>query len=112
MINNYVAVNRKTNPVVVKLATMPIETVRYVVEQYSLFPQRIVSYLYAARAAACVSGCTAVDSELTRNIGEEFGTEPNSASHATMLIDGLERGLTMDRVRDASPITGAGYPVS
>lgn len=66
MINDYVAVSCKTNPVVVKLATMLIESVRYVVEQYSLFPQRIVSYLYAARAAARVSGWTAVDSELTR----------------------------------------------
>ena len=65
---------------------------------------RVLS-LRCTSGGSCQRLDTAVDSELTRNIGEELGTEPNGVPHVSMLINRLEKGLTMDRVRDASPGT-------
>lgn len=89
MMEVHTAVNPETNPVAKGLAALGAGALQHIVGQYSLFPARIVSFLYAARERAKASGWSAVAAELTRNIGEELGTETDGIAHYEMLLHGI-----------------------
>lgn len=106
MIDDHVAVNPKTNPVAVRLGGMVPDTIAYVIQQYAFFPRSIVSLLYSARAAVRVAGWAEVDRELTRNLGQELGSETEGIPHSEMLLQGIEKGLGLRGVRETTPGPG------
>lgn len=89
MMERHTAVNPTTNPVAKALGGLTAKHFEYVIGQYSLFPAQIVSFLYAARDNARSKGWHAVAEELTRNVGEELGTESGGVSHYEMLLSGI-----------------------
>jgi len=108
----HTAVHPEKNPVAKSLASLSAEKLQYLLGQYSLFPARIVSFLYSARDTARGAGWESVAAELTRNIGEELGTESGGTSHYEMLLHGIaelagEALYEEFRSLEASPATEA-----
>ena len=89
MHEDHVAVNQVKNPVALRLNDLTGKQLEYIIAQYSTFPRRIVEFLYAARDSAREKGWSAIDAELTRNMGEELGTETDGVSHYEMLVGGI-----------------------
>jgi hypothetical protein len=89
MFNDHTAVNQIKNPVATLLPDLSITQLQYIVGQYSTFPRCIVEFLEAARGAARKEGWESVGQELTRNMGEELGTETSGVPHYEMLIRGV-----------------------
>ena len=77
-------VSARTNPVM-----MQGRGLEYVLFQYSLFPKVIVKMLTMIRDRVRQEGWIEVDRELTRNIGEELGTESDGMQHYHMLVEAL-----------------------
>ncbi len=65
----------------------------YVVAQYTLFPKEIVRFLTRSRDAARRCGLKTVELELSRNIGEELGSDSVGITHYEMLEGTLQVGL-------------------
>lgn len=99
MINEHIAVNAATNPVVLKLSELTLPQLKSVIIRYSFFPRTIVEILTNARNLAHVANWSQVEQELTRNIDEECGSETNGVPHAEILLRGLEQALGMHDVR-------------
>ncbi|MDO8564282.1 MAG: DUF3865 domain-containing protein [Nanoarchaeota archaeon] len=87
------AVHIKRNPLARGLKDISTEGLENAVSQYTIFPRNIVSFLYSARDKAKIEGWKEVATELTRNMGEELGTETNGATHYEMLIRGIAQGI-------------------
>lgn len=100
---DFVAVDPERNPVAAKLETGTKSWIGHVIDQYTLFPRAIVSMLYAARDGARNNGWRDLDVELTRNMGEELGTETKGVPHAEMLVRGVESALGRKSVRATKP---------
>jgi hypothetical protein len=96
MMNDHVAVNPERNPISVRQQALSLEQLQYVIWQYTIFPRNIVSFLLIARDKARKSGYRNAGAELTRNIGEELGTESGGVSHYEMLLNGLN-SIGMER---------------
>lgn len=94
MNHEHFAVNPLLNPVAVAFAGggWGIADTQWVVDQYRLFPAAIVAFLAAARLRARRQGWERTDRELTRNIGEELGTETEGETHYALLMRGLREG--------------------
>ena len=90
MMDEYIAVSPTQNPLAQQLPKLDNLSLREVVCQYTIFPRSIVSLLSTARDTARECGWNEVDVELTRNIGEELGTETEGLTHYQMLVRGLE----------------------
>lgn len=101
MKDDYVAVNQQANPISIGLQELDLDRSQHIIEQYSHFPRAIVSLLYNARTAARDKNWHDLDVELTRNLGEELGTETFGVPHSEMLLKGLETALGMRSVREA-----------
>jgi hypothetical protein len=93
MMKSYDAVHLRRNPLARALKTISTEGLENAISQYTIFPRNIVSFLYTARDNAKRAGWTKIATELTRNMGEELGTETNGITHYEMLIRGLGEGL-------------------
>ncbi|HLC70841.1 MAG TPA: DUF3865 domain-containing protein [Candidatus Nanoarchaeia archaeon] len=93
MRDEYLAVNRRKNPVAVNLDTTTSDQLLYLVGQYTLFPKNIVSFLRAAQEVARANGWQAVCDELERNIGEEYGSKTEGVPHYDMLVKGISEEL-------------------
>lgn len=106
MLDDYIAVSSRRNPVATQLNGMCPDSLAYVIQQYSWFPRKIVSFLCEARAVTRAAGWHRADRELTRNLGEELGSETEGTPHAEVLLRGLERGLGLETVRDVQPTAG------
>ncbi|PIN74548.1 hypothetical protein COV18_06635 [Candidatus Woesearchaeota archaeon CG10_big_fil_rev_8_21_14_0_10_37_12] len=112
MNDEYLAVNREKNPFAKNLNELSAAQLTYALGQYTIFPKNIVSFLSSVRDSARVTGWTEVDNELTRNIGEELGTETAGTTHYNMLVTGLAEGIDSLLERNfrelaASPATQA-----
>ena len=112
MLERHTAVNATTNPVAKMLGTLTGTQLEYIIGQYSLFPAKIVAFLYAARDRARATGWHAVADELTRNMGEELGTESDGVTHYEMLLSGIAELSDTElyakwKGLSASPATGA-----
>lgn len=106
----HTAVHPGKNPVAQGLGTYEISHLEHVIGQYSLFPQSIVDFLYVARDTSRKAGWNEVATELTRNIGEELGTESDGVSHYEMLLHGIadqagEASYKEFKTLEASPAT-------
>ena len=100
MIEDYVAVNSERNPIVV--GDLDQDRLANVLAQYTLFPANIVNFLYTARDNIRSHGWEEVDIELTRNIGEELGTESKGITHYELLLKGLDQTLGV-YLKETSP---------
>lgn len=96
MTGKHVAVNKDRNPVYTGRKGMGEDQLIYVLGQYSKFPENIPYFLFAARDSARRAGWATVDTELTRNIGEELGTETEGATHYRMFVSGFDETLHLD----------------
>lgn len=93
MMGQYLAVHTEKNPLHVGLSTLTTEQNKYILSQYTIFPRKIISFLMIARKVANNNGWKKVSEELTRNIGEELGTQSGGISHYKMLVKGLADGI-------------------
>jgi hypothetical protein len=93
MTSEYVSVDPEKNPVACALDSLGVDQLKYVIGQYAHFPKHIVSFLFSARDKARASGYIDVSNELTRNAGEELGTESQGVTHYEMLLTGLGNEL-------------------
>jgi len=91
--NEYHSVHPEKNPVALAISELSADQLQYVLSQYTIFPRNIVSFLTSVRDISRNAGFSEVANELTRNIGEELGTETNGVSHYDMLIRGLAEGV-------------------
>ena len=96
MRDEYLAVNRRKNPVAVNLDRTASDQLLYLVGQYTLFPKNIVSFLRSAQEVAGTNGWEMVCEELERNIGEEYGSKTEGIPHYDMLVKGLSSELGND----------------
>ena len=96
MMNRYVSVNKSKNPVFIDKDRLSVDELSYILGQYTLFTKNIVHFLYAARNTARAAKWKAVDVELTRNLGEELGTETDCITHNNMLILGIKETAKID----------------
>ena len=96
MMEEYGAVNMDKNPVYVHRKGLSYEQLAYALGQYSFFPKNIASFLYSARGSARKAEWKKVDAELTRNLGEELGTETNRVTHYDLLLRGIKESLGED----------------
>jgi hypothetical protein len=99
MMTNFTCLSLRHNPVLHTCTSAAAR--RKALEQYSLFPKEIIRLLILARNAARTHGCTRMADELTRNIGEELGTETDGVTHYQLLGRALhhEIALDVDRVQ-------------
>lgn len=104
--DHYVCVSPERNPIALELPKLNIRQTEHVVLQYAFFPCRIVPLLLLGRDVARKAGWTEVANELTRNLGEELGTETNGEPHSELLMRGLESALGLSpRTTDLQPAT-------
>jgi len=94
MMDEYVAVNKDKNPIA--NASLNKEQVEYVIGQYTIFPKNITSFLYSAREKARDARWRDVDVELTRNLGEELGTETDCVPHYDWLLGSVKADFDLD----------------
>lgn len=87
MTRDFICVDAQRNPVAINLDRLGVTALQQVVSFYSRFPARIVEFLKAARDIARENGWRTIDTELTRNIGEELGTE-SPKPHYDHLVSG------------------------
>src|SRR3989338_4576011 len=92
MRTEYHSVNSK-NPVARGLKSISTQGLQNAISQYIFLPRNIVPFLYLARDKARADGWKEVADELTRNMGEELGTETNGVTHYDMLLKGLSEGI-------------------
>lgn len=90
---DYVAFSITENPVVKILSQASFAQIAYVMQQYSIFPKKLVGFTELARRKALGAGWNGVAQELQENIDEEMGSTTGGISHYTLLADGLEEGL-------------------
>ena len=102
MMENYIAVSKERNPVYINLRSLDKNQIIFSLVQYSIFPKNIVDFLMAARDKARREGWNEVALELTRNIGEELGTETAGVTHYKILASGIEK-LTSTEIYSALP---------
>lgn len=93
MVFEYSAVRKAGNPA---MTLKNPNHLAYVLSQYSLFPKYIASFLKQARDKAKEAGWDSVSGELTRNLGEELGTETDGVPHYKMLVRGFRDELGAD----------------
>src|SRR3989338_931252 len=93
MREEYRAVHSRKNPVALALPNLSLQQLQHSLYQYTIFPRNIVSFLNTAREAARDNQWYEVTRELTRNIGEELGTETGGVPHYDMLVNGLSEGI-------------------
>lgn len=106
MMDSYISVNKSKNPFAVNIDKLSADQIISLVAQYSIFPKNIVNFLFAAREQARKQNWKGVEAELTRNAGEELGTETNGITHYEMLITGLANELgyiSAEDLRNTSP---------
>lgn len=96
MVSDYISVSKARNPVFLGREAASPAQLEYAMGQYTIFPKNIVTFLYSARDNARQSGWKDVDIELTRNLGEELGTETGGVPHYRMLVDGIKEDLGID----------------
>ncbi len=96
MYNNYVCVNIKTNPINKKIETLTKENISYIISQYSIFPKQIVTFLEIVRNHSKKMKLKKIEKELTRNLGEELGTQSHGISHYDILIKGLKEEFKLN----------------
>ena len=94
MMTNFTCLNLRRNPVLRTCTSVTAR--RKVIEQYSLFPKDIVRLLTLAQNAARAHGCMHMADELTRNIGEELGTETDGVTHYQLLGQALKHEIALD----------------
>ena len=93
MMDEYHSVHPEKNPVALAIHQLSTYGLRNALSQYTIFPRNIVSFLSAARDTSREHGLSEVSQELTRNIGEELGTETGGTPHYDMLVRGLAEGI-------------------
>lgn len=96
MMEDYVAVNKDTNPVSQELAHLDEHQIAYIVSQYSLLPREITALLYNAKSVVHSCGWEKVAYELKRNLGEELGTETDGVPHFDILCQGFLDSFDID----------------
>ncbi|MBI4170220.1 MAG: DUF3865 domain-containing protein [Candidatus Aenigmarchaeota archaeon] len=97
MMDDYISMDKNRNPVFLNRTASSNNQLAYAVGQYAAaLPRNIVSFLYSARDTARRSGWQYVDTELTRNMGEELGTETRGLTHYMILAKGIEEGIGLD----------------
>ena len=96
MMDDYVSVSKSRNPVFLSKDKLSFDQLTYLLGQYTLFTKNIVHFLYAAKNTARMAKWKAVDAELTRNLGEELGTETDCITHNNMLILGIKETAGAD----------------
>lgn len=97
-------VSTRKNPLL-KVKGMSETTLAYGLVQYSWFPRAIVTMLLAIRDLARRYGWDAVASELTRNLGEELGTETNGIPHNVLFTRILEQECGLESEAEKSTAT-------
>ncbi len=95
----YAFLSARRNPVLVD-GRNSSEVLSYSLTQYANFPRTIVLMLLSFRDLARQYGWAEVAVELTRNIGEELGTETNGVTHYALLVQALAEECGLD-VEDA-----------
>ena len=95
MIEDFVAVNKKRNPIAKNLAK-DMKALQYVIGQYSIFPKNIVSFLEFAKNKAKEMNWKNVEEEIIRNMGEELGSKSNGITHYDLLVNGVKEELGLD----------------
>ena len=93
MREDYLAVNKRKNPVAVNVNAVTSDQLLYLTGQYSLFPKNIISFLRAAQEIALANNWEAAGDELERNIGEEYGSKTEGVPHYDMLVRGISQEL-------------------
>ncbi|MBI4162385.1 MAG: DUF3865 domain-containing protein [Candidatus Aenigmarchaeota archaeon] len=96
MMSDHVCVSKDRNPVFIAKNKMLPDQLACVLGQYTLFTKNVVHFLYAARNTARLAKWKSVDVELTRNLGEELGTETECITHNNMLILGIKETVGVD----------------
>ncbi len=96
MMSEYICVSKETNPVFIAKDNLSPNQLVYILGQYTLFTRNIVHFLYATRNTARIAKWKSVDVELTRNLGEELGTETDCITHNNMLILGVNETVGTD----------------
>lgn len=102
MADEYLAVDRRKNPIALALDTMNKDQMHYVLHQYSVFPKVIIAFLDSARKTASETGWHDVAAELGRNIGEELGSDTAGTPHYDLLVKGIKEELNVD-ISEAYP---------
>jgi len=96
MITNHSAVSQDKNPVAQDLKNLTDAQLEQILFQYTIFPRNIVNFLCSVRDIAKSVGWESISTELTRNMGEELGTETDGVTHYEVLISGLSDELGVD----------------
>ncbi|GAB1539654.1 hypothetical protein NUACC21_23210 [Scytonema sp. NUACC21] len=93
MLDEYIAVNDKKNPVVQNISNASFKQLTHIIQQYSIFTKELVFFTESARKKAFEAGWLEVAYELQENIAEELGSGTQGISHYVLLAEGLEEGL-------------------
>lgn len=78
---------------------------RWLFNEYLALPRIIVELLSAVRDSAGVDNMVAIRDELTRNLGEELGSDTHGVSHYELLIRGANHELGHQVSNKVSPCT-------
>ncbi len=100
----YAFVSSRRNPLL-KMKGVNPATLSYGLVQYAWFPRVIVTMLMAIRDLARQYGWEAVAQELTRNLGEELGTETYGVPHNVLFTRILEEECGLDSPMEKSAST-------
>jgi hypothetical protein len=93
MRDDFLAVNLKKNPVALSIKEASTEELLYVLGQYCIFPNNIVSFLGTVKDTVSKYDLKLLAREIARNIGEEEGAETDGIPHYDMLISGASKEL-------------------
>ncbi len=97
MISNHIAVNPLQNPIATHLAAFSVPQLTHILAQYcQALPQHIVALLKNTRDTASKNGWKDISIELTRNIGEELGTQTGGITHYALLTHGAKEELNIE----------------
>ncbi|MFN7709547.1 MAG: DUF3865 domain-containing protein [Holosporales bacterium] len=105
MLEDYSAVNAKTNPVAQQLGGLSVEQLDHILSQYSLFSKNITTFLLKAFYELKHSQFESLAAELIQNISEELSLDEESKDknrlpHYVLLRQGfLEVGHDIGAVR-------------
>ncbi|NQZ84723.1 MAG: DUF3865 domain-containing protein [Nanoarchaeales archaeon] len=93
---DYICVNLKENPFSKNINSLNKKQIEYVLKQYSIFPKHIVSFLETVRNKSEDNKFKKIVVELTRNIGEELGTQTHGITHYDLLIQGVKEEFNLN----------------
>lgn len=105
MTMSYCFANAQLNPVSKAVASSSALQLASVINEYAVLPRVIVELLTAVRDSAESASLIPVAEELTRNLGEEQGSDTDGVAHYDLLKAGIVKELHLEVSEAVSPKT-------